>query len=182
MVGIHWDGTLCAGLYFHFAPSQKPGQAGKALCSRRERVGHSHGKVSSTSAPVPTVSVDPGQDLASCANYVHTFLASSKFRPGETRKALMATCVPSHSPRQRSVNPPDATAMLPHFLSPVENTVEVGRHPVAPHTFGASGRDVMWLLHPRCSDDREGGDIPLQSVLSPIITSEDPQVGEPTAC
>ena len=33
-----------------------------------------------------------------------------------------------------SVNPPDATAMLPRFSSPVESTDEVGSRSVALHT------------------------------------------------
>jgi len=51
------------------------------------------------------------------------------------RNALIATCAVLYSPRQMSVNPPDATAILPRFASPTESSVEVGSCPVALHTF-----------------------------------------------
>ena len=50
------------------------------------------------------------------------------------RKALMATSVSPHSPRQMSVVPPESSGMSPRFLSPVESTAEVGSRAVALHT------------------------------------------------
>ena len=38
-------------------------------------------------------------------------------------KALKATYVVQHFPDQMHVNPPDVTAMLPHFTSPLERRV-----------------------------------------------------------
>lgn len=48
---------------------------------------------------------------------------------------MIATCVLLYCPRQTSVSPPDATAMLPRFSSPAESTAEVGSRSVALHTF-----------------------------------------------
>ena len=50
------------------------------------------------------------------------------------RKALIATCLLPHVPRQTSVSPPDATAMVPLFSSLAESTAEAGRRSVALHT------------------------------------------------
>jgi hypothetical protein len=47
----------------------------------------------------------------------------------------MATCPLRYSPRQTSVSPPDARAMLPRFSSPAESTAEVGSCKVTLHTF-----------------------------------------------
>jgi len=51
------------------------------------------------------------------------------------RKALIATCAPWYSPRQMSVNPPDATAILPRLSSPVESTAEAGSLSIVLHMF-----------------------------------------------
>ena len=47
----------------------------------------------------------------------------------------MATCVAQYSPRQTSVNAPEAAGSLPRVSSPSESTAEVGNRPVALHTF-----------------------------------------------
>ena len=64
-----------------------------------------------------------------------TFFASFKSWEGWIRKALIATSVPRYFPRQMSVSPPDATAILPRFLSPAVSTAEVGSCSVTLHMF-----------------------------------------------
>ena len=72
----------------------------------------------------------------------------------------MATCMKWYSPRQMSVNPPDATAMLPRFSSPVESKAKVGSRSVALHTSpnaitnSASGE---WIVGYAFGEMMEGG-------------------------
>ena len=47
---------------------------------------------------------------------------------------LMATGTALYSPLQMSVNPPDATGILPRFSSPADIVAEVGSRSVALHT------------------------------------------------
>jgi len=63
-----------------------------------------------------------------------TSFVSFRFWVGYMRKALMATWAPLYSPRQMSVKPPDATALVPRFSSPAVSTAEVGRRSVALQT------------------------------------------------
>ena len=67
-------------------------------------------------------------------DYKLTSFASFKFWAGYIRKALIATRMSPKSPRQISVNPPEATAILSRFWSPVESTAEVGSRWIALHT------------------------------------------------
>ena len=90
---------------------------------------------SSTWAPASTESVGFVQEQISCTDCMRTSFASFKFWAGYVRKALIATCIPLYSPRQTSVNPPDAAAVLLCFLSPTESTAEGGSCSVVLHTF-----------------------------------------------
>jgi len=72
----------------------------------------------------------------------------------------MATCMEQYSPRQMSVNHPDATSMLPRFSSPVESRAEVGSRSAALHispnaiTNLASGE---WMVGYAFAEMTEGG-------------------------
>ena len=72
-----------------------------------------------------------------------TSFAPFRVVAGYMRNALIATWAPLYSPRQTSVNPPDATAMVPHFTSPVKTTAEVGSRSVALHTSPKAVRNFV---------------------------------------
>ena len=103
--------------------------------SPHEIAGCFHGIASSTSALVSKESVNFARVQTSYANCMRTSFASLRFWAGYIRKALIATGLRAHSPRQTSVSPPDATAMLPRLSSPAESTAEVGSRSIALHTF-----------------------------------------------
>jgi len=64
-----------------------------------------------------------------------TFFASFKFLGGYARKVLIAAGALWYFPRQMSVNPPDATAVVPHSSSSAESTAEAGSRSIVLHTF-----------------------------------------------
>ena len=115
-------------------------------CPRRGMAERFHEIVFSTSAPVSTESVNFVGGRALIADCMLTSFASSKFWVGYGRKALKATCTLWNSPRQTSVNPPDAAAMVPCFSSPAESTTEVGSCPTVLHTFPNAVTDFAFCL------------------------------------
>jgi len=115
-----------------------------------------------------------------------TSFASFKFWAGYMRKALMATCAPWYSPRQMSVNPPDATTMLPRFSSPAESTADAGSRSIVPHTFpkavmnfvfcgstvGYAFAEMMELrFQQRRTNDPGLPDLPCRQILSDLLVS-----------
>ena len=129
------DSTLCTERCCRSAPSHTQGQDGRASRPRHETARRFRGSASSTSVPASTESVNFIQKPISSTDEMLTSFASFRFWAVYTWRALMATCVASYSPRQVSVDPPDATAMLPCFSSPVERMAEVGSRSMALHTF-----------------------------------------------
>ena len=129
------DSTSCTERCCRFAPSHTQWQGGRVSRPHHETARRFRGSASSTSVPASTESVNFIQKPISSTDKMLASFASFKFWGVYMRRALMATCVASCSPRQVSVNPPDATAMPPCFSSPAERMAEVGSRSIALHTF-----------------------------------------------